>query len=110
MDTLLKRRFEFIDEDTYQLLDKKMKKKLTDYREQYRLCILKKKRINTLQSKLKEQQDLLREMKRDLTKLSNPLETLKDKWEYYVSITSYWKGNYGTGNSEVCTKSVCVSL
>ena len=94
MDTLQKRRFEFIDEDTYQLLDKKMKKKLTDYREQYRLCILKDKRINTLKKQLSEQQDLLRLMKRELTELSNPLETLKDKWEYYVSITSYKKGNH----------------
>jgi len=94
MDTLMKRRFEFIDEDTYQLLDKKMRNNLLKYREQYRLCRMKEKRINTLQSKLKEQQDLLREMKRDLTKLSNPLETLKDKWEYYVSITDYEKGNY----------------
>ena len=36
----------------------------------------------------------LRGMKKDLTEFSNPLETLKDKWEYYVSITSYKKGNY----------------
>ena len=48
MDTLKKRRFEFIDEDVYQLLGKRMKQKLSDYREQYRLCILKEKRINTL--------------------------------------------------------------
>ena len=94
MDTLKKRRFEFIDEDVYKVLDKSMKKKLTDYREQYRVCILKEKRINTLKSKLKEQQDLLRVMKRELTELSNPLEHLKDKWEYYPSITSYKKGNH----------------
>jgi len=94
MDTLQKRRFEFIDEDTYKHLDKRMKKQLTDYREQYRLCVLKEKRINTLQKQLTEQRDLLRVMKTELTKLSNPLETLKDKWEYYVSITSYKKGNH----------------
>ena len=94
MDTLKKRRFEFIDEDVYQLLGKRMKQKLSDYREQYRLCILKEKRINTLKKQLKDQQDLLRGMKKDLTEFSNPLETLKDKWEYYVSITSYKKGNY----------------
>ena len=56
MDTLKKRRFEFIDEDVYQLLGKRMKQKLSDYREQYRLCILKEKRINTLKKQLKDQQ------------------------------------------------------
>ena len=63
----MKRRFEFIDEDTYQLLDKKMRNNLLKYREQYRLCRMKEKRINTLQSKLKEQQDLLRDMKKRRT-------------------------------------------
>ena len=94
MDTLKKRRFDFIKDETFKLLSKTQKKKLDEYREQYRLCVLKEKRINTLKKQIKEQQDLLRLMKRDLTELSKPLETLKNDFQFFVSITSYKsKGN-----------------
>ena len=94
MDTLKKRRFDFINEKTFNLLDKKMKKNLSDYREQYRLCILKEKRINSLKKQIKEQQDLLRLMKRDLTELSEPLEQVRNDFQFFCSITSYVKGKY----------------
>ena len=41
------------------------------------------------QKQIKEQQDLLRLMKRDLTELAKPLETLKNDFQFFVSITSY---------------------
>jgi len=94
MDTLKKRRFEFINDKTFNLLDKKMKKNLTDYREQYRLCVLKEKRINTLKKQIKEQQDLLRIMKKDLTEISKPLEQLKNDFQFFCSVVSFEKGNY----------------
>ena len=94
MDTLKKRRFDFINEKTFNLLDKKMKKSLTDYREQYRLCILKEKRINTLKSNLIQQQDSLRLMKRELTILSEPIEQLKNDFQFFCSVVSFKKGKY----------------
>ena len=77
MDTLKKRRFDFIKDETFKLLSKTQRKKLDEYREQYRLCVLKEKKINTLKKQIKEQQDLLRLMKRDLTQLSKPLKSWK---------------------------------
>ena len=94
MNGLRKKRFEFIPEELYKNLDKEVRKNLLDYREKYRLVVLKQKRIDTLNKKLKEQKELLKEMKSELTYDILPhIDHLKKDYLFNCSVVGFNKGN-----------------
>ena len=94
MEVLEKRfRFEFIPTELYDNLDDRVRKDLEDYREKYRLVVLKQKRVDTLTKKLKEQRELFRDMKQELTHLLPTINHLKKDFRFSCSVVSFKKGN-----------------
>ncbi len=94
MEKLQKRfRFEFIPKELYGSLGDEELKNLKDYREKYRLVVLKQKRIDTLTKELKEQRKLFRDMKQELTHLLPNVNHLKKDFMFNSSIVSFKKGN-----------------
>ena len=90
MDELKRRkRFDFIPQELYEKLDDEVRKNLEDYREKYRLTVLKQKRIETLKTNLKEQRDLLRVMKRELTHSISDIIHLKKDFMFNCSVVSF---------------------
>ena len=90
MEILEKRfRFEFIPTELYDNLDDRVRKDLEDYREKYRLVVLKQKRIDTLKTNLKKQRDLLRGMKVELTQSLSDIIHLKKDFMFNCSVVSF---------------------
>jgi len=85
--------FEFIPEELYKNLDKEVRKNLLDYREKYRLFVLKQKRVDTLNKKLKKQKELLKEIKTELTDIVPHIDHLKKDYMFNCSVVGFKKGN-----------------
>ena len=93
MNGLRKERFEFIPEELYIDLDKEVLQFLLDYREKYRLFVLKQKRIDTLTKNLKEQKELLNEIRDELNyDLLPHITFLKNDYKFSSSVVGFNKG------------------
>ena len=94
MSLIEKRRFDFIPKEVYDDLDKDVLSKLKGYREQYRLCILKEKKINSLKKQISDQREMLSDLRETLIEKYQIIEYLKDDFQFFGSVVSYKKGNH----------------
>ena len=79
------RLLEFIPQDMFDKLSKEEQKLILKHRDNFRLVRLKKQRINTLNKKLKEQKELLQELKETLTESDGKVNHLRSNYKFSCS-------------------------
>ena len=88
MDRLL----EFIPRDKYDKLDEKTRQNLLEYRTLYYNVNRKEKKIKRMVQKLKDERELLTEMKQDLTSKNHFIDHLRKTFYFTCSVVSFKKG------------------
>ena len=84
----------FIPDDKYEKLDEDTRKNLLSYRNLYNNVNRKEKKIKGMVHKLKEERELLGEMKGDLTSKNSFIDHLRKTFYFTCSVVKFKKGNY----------------
>jgi hypothetical protein len=95
---------EFIPKDKYEKLDQKTRKNLLEYRTLYYNVGRKEKKIKRMIDKLKEERELLQEMKQDLTSQNHFIDHLRKNFYFTCSVVSFKKGNHRYYNVTISRK------
>ena len=100
LDRLLK----FVPEEKYKKLDKDVRDKLLDYRKLYYNVNRKEKKIKRMVRNLKDERELLQDMKQDLTSKNNFVDHLRKTFYFTCSVVSYQKGKQRYYNITISRK------
>ena len=100
----LDRLLEFIPKDKYDKLDEKTRQNLLEYRTLYYNVNRKEKKIKRMVQKLKDERELLTEMKSDLTSKNHFIDHLRKTFYFTCSVVSFKKGKQRYYNVTISRK------
>ena len=83
-----KRRMEFLPKEKYDKLDKKVRDKLLSYQRLYTTIVKKDGMIKRLKQRIKDENELLVEMKKDLTSRNEWIDHLRKRYSFSCSLVS----------------------
>ena len=94
----------FIPDEQYENLPKKTLKSLLDYRKLYYNISRKEKKIKRMVQELKDERELLRDMKQDLTSKNHFIDLLRKNFYFTCSVVSFKKGGHVYYNVTISRK------
>ena len=94
----------FIPDEQYENLPKKTLKSLLDYRKLYYNISRKEKKIKRMVQELKDERELLRDMKQDLTSKNHFIDHLRKNFYFTCSVVSFKKGGHVYYNVTISRK------
>ena len=83
-----KRRMEFLPKEKYDKLDKKVRDKLLSYQRLYTTIVRKDGMIKRLKQRIKDENELMSEMKKDLTSRNEWIDHLRKRYSFSCSLVS----------------------
>ncbi|MBT5215488.1 bZIP transcription factor [Candidatus Woesearchaeota archaeon] len=85
----IKKKFDFIPDHLYKKLDKRTRDKLLMFRKWNYNLVRKEQKISNLESKIKDEKEMVKEMRSDLINLHNQIQHLRKDFYFTCSVVSY---------------------